>query len=384
MSGSNNDQRPAARATDDALAVVEVLPAALVPSDAANAVVLRGDAARDVRDAMGSAVLKGMHLGRRAAEKTYRLVPSEKTAQGLSDGTLRWATAKNGDASVLIKDKATGRIAGQGKLQAVRPSPAKLLGPAAWEAMAMATQQHYLVEINGKLEGIVKGVDEVLARMDDDKRGTLHDVHTAADFLRTRLSEGGLPSAARRIEFRTEVRDVDRVWHQLRERMDRHLEGYLRGDVSAKAVEESWAMLLFATQVLGTTSALLTELPYDSVEDLEEATTEERARVLAAIGAIRSLAGKLHSSHLDWSAKSFEYESRRTRNPAKQAVRAVRRTQAVKPAQAPINYATAWLASQLAASPRLPAALLVSVRGDGTVTVTTEDTTTANSGFTNA
>ncbi|MDQ3631358.1 MAG: hypothetical protein M3417_08865 [Actinomycetota bacterium] len=40
----------------------------------------------------------------------------------------------------------------------------------------MATQQHYLVEINDKLEGVQKGVDEVLSRMDDDKLGTLAKV----------------------------------------------------------------------------------------------------------------------------------------------------------------------------------------------------------------
>jgi hypothetical protein len=369
MPDSDPTQNAATGPSDDALAVVDVLPPELVPADAGHAVTLRGDAARDLRDALGSAVVKGSRLGRRATERTYRLVPSEKTAQGLRDGTLRWATAKNGDASVLIKDKATGRIAGQGSLKAARPSPAKLLGPAAWEAMAMATQQHYLVEINGKLEGIVRGVDEVLARMDDDKRGTLQDVDAAARFLRTRLAEGNPPSHARRTEFRAEVRDVDRVWHQLCERMGRHLAGYRRGDLPADRVEESWAMLLHATQVLGSTSALLTELPYDTVGELEEATTEERTRILDAVEVIRGFADELHTAHLDWAAKKAEYDLRRTWNPARHAVRAVRRTRAVKPAQGPIDDITAWRASQLSAPSRLPAALLVSVRRDGAVTV---------------
>jgi hypothetical protein len=90
-------------------------------------------------------------------DATFRLVPSEQASKGLADGSLRWATGKKGDASVLIKDKATGRIAGHGQLQKARPSPAKVLGPAAWEAMAMATQQHYLVEINDKLQCIERG-----------------------------------------------------------------------------------------------------------------------------------------------------------------------------------------------------------------------------------
>jgi hypothetical protein len=305
-------------------------------------------------------------------ESTYRLVPSEKAAKGLGDGTLRWATAKKGDASVLVKNKATGRIAGHGELRKVSPSPAKVLGPAAWEAMAMATQQHYLVEINDKLEDIARGVDEVLDQMSDDKRGTLKDVRGAAEFIRTRLDEGKLPSPTRRDDFRREVRDADRVWHQIHETMSRRLAKYRQGEETAARVEESWTMLLFATQVLAESSALLTELPYDTVEELEEATSEERARMVEVLAQIRALAAELHGAYLEWSRKTVEYNLRRTRNPARKAVRAVRRDQAVEPAQRAVDDITAWRASQLAMPPRPPAALLVSIHEDGSVEVAAE------------
>jgi hypothetical protein len=238
--------------------------------------------------------------------------------------------------------------------------------------MAMATQQHYLVEINEKLESVVKGVDEVLSRMDDDKRGTLKQVRRVVEASRDRLSEGHVPSAGRREELRDGVRDADRVWHQLNERVVRHLDAYRLGKSTADDVEEAWAMLLFATQVLGEAGAFLTALPYETVEALEEATCDERDRVLAAVEAVRALASELHAAHLDWSAKNAEYQFRRTRNPAKKAVRAVRKNPAIEPAVKPLDDFTAWRASQLAAPPRPPAALLITVKGDDSVEVAAE------------
>jgi hypothetical protein len=350
---------------DDALVVVEAVSPDLVPLEPrTRGVTLRGDAARDVRESLGSAVLRGVKSIRRGGDATYRLVPSENTARGLADGSLHWATASKGDASVLIKDRATGRIAGHGQLEKVRPSPAKLLGPAAWEAMAMATQQHYLVEINEKLESIEKGMDEVLARMDDDKRGTLKQVHSAVLTSRQRLAEGRVPSAGRREELRAGVREADRTWYQINERVRRHLDAYIRGDGTADELENSWTMLLFATRVLGDASALLTTLPYETVEALEEAATEERDRTLAAVEQVRVLAAELHRAHVNWSAQTADYQLRRTANPMKKAIRAARKTQVTRPVQGPLDHITAWQASQIAAPPRSPAALLVTVSND--------------------
>lgn len=48
--------------------------------------------------------------------------------------------------------------------------------------MAMATQQHYLVEIDKKLSGIAKGIDEVLARdaITTDERSIVDVMRSAA------------------------------------------------------------------------------------------------------------------------------------------------------------------------------------------------------------
>ena len=62
----------------------------------------------------------------------------------------------------------------------------------------------------------------------------------------------------------------------------------------------------------------------------------------------------------------------RTHNPARNAVRAVRKTGVPKPAQLPLDDTTAWRAGQLAVPPRPPAALLMSLNDDGTVEVAAE------------
>lgn len=366
------DQIPIAE-TDGVLVEVEVLPAALAEPSPASALTLSGGAARNVRDSLGKALIETATTSQRAAaETTYRLVASEQASKGLADGSLRWANASKGDASVLIRDTATGRIAEHGQLQRVRPSPAKVLGPAVWEAMAMATQQHYLVEINEKLQNIEAGVSELLAQMDGDKRGTLAQVRKVAASSRQRLTERGSLSDARVHEVQDGAQRADEVWHQLHDRMTRHLAEYRAGERSPDEVERSWAMLLYATQVLAETSAVLTALPYDAVVELEDATSEERERVMHAVECVRELAAALHEAHVEWSARNVEWHLQRTRNPARNVARAVRKTGVRKPAQLPLDDTTAWRVGQLAVPPRPPAALLMSLKDDGTVEVAAE------------
>jgi len=352
---------------DGPLLHVEILPASA--ESPSSGVTLGGAAAREVAESLSAVLAESAWKRRRTAKRTYRLVASEQARSGLADGSLRWATARKGDASVLIKDTATGRITGSGQLERVRTSPAKLLGPAVWEALAMATQQHFLVEINQRLQSIEKGVSEVLSRMDDDKRGTLAGIRRTVESASDRLAGSGELPEGRARELRDSAQRADEVWHQLRERVARHLHEYGEGARAAEEVEHSWAMLLYATQVLVEASALLTALPYDTVEGLEDAVSDERERVHHAIDGIRVLADQLHAAHLRWAADNADWHFRRTRNPVRQVARTIKGTRVPRPHQRPLDYATAWHASQLAAPPQPPAALLVSVNGDETVTV---------------
>src|SRR5262245_45752804 len=241
---------------------------------------LTGEAALAVRNTLGEPAKKGM-LARKAAaltEETYRIVLDPTQQKALREGTQRFAVPGKGDASLRLKDVKTGGSMPEARLEkvgdpakAATPSVTKVLGPVAWEPMAMATQQHYLVEISDKLEGIASGIEELLERDDDDKRGTLVHVDNTVARSRERLEEHGSLSASRVQELRDGARDAGRVWHQLRGRFRRHLTGYGEGETSREEVERSWELLLHATRVMTAASGLLTSLPFETVEELENA-----------------------------------------------------------------------------------------------------------------
>jgi hypothetical protein len=152
-------------------------------TDSPPRVRLTGDAAVAVlRETLGEPAKKKV-LARKAieaSEETYRLSLTPEQKKALADGSQYFAKPGKGDVSLRLRDTATGGPRPEASLEkvgdsakAARPSVTKVIGPVAWEAMAMATQQHYLVEINDKLESISTRVDEVLERGDDDKLGTL-------------------------------------------------------------------------------------------------------------------------------------------------------------------------------------------------------------------
>jgi hypothetical protein len=343
---------------------------------------LTGQAALALRGTLAEPVKKKM-LARKVAgatEDTYRVVVSSEQAKALREGTQVWAKPGKGDVSLRLRDAATGKPMPEARLQKVgdsaklaRPSVTKVLGPAAWEAMAMATQQHYLVEINDKLEGIATNVDEVLQRLDDDKRGALSHVAKTVEDSRARLADHGALSSGRVDELRDATRDADRIWHQLRERFRRHLTGYGEGRTTREHVEQSWELLLCATRVLTESSVLLTALPLDTVEDLENTAFEERERVLDAINTLQELAYEFAAWHLEFQKQWFQWDTYGSRNPV---VRKYRRTRglpaAVKPNSEVLAGAVAKQAAQLALPAAPPTALFITTHTNGEVSVMAE------------
>lgn len=76
--------------------------------DRRHAVLLRDDAAANMKDALGRTTREGMRLVRTAkAGDVFELVPSKELAEGLRSGTLRAAAPASGDASVLVKNVRT-------------------------------------------------------------------------------------------------------------------------------------------------------------------------------------------------------------------------------------------------------------------------------------
>ena len=74
-------------------------------------------------------------------------------------------------------------------------------------------------------------------------------------------------------------------------------------------------MLLHATRVMTAASGLLTSLPFDTVEDLENAQFEERERVLDAIADLQELAYEFAAWHLEFRKQAFKWDTYGSRNP---------------------------------------------------------------------
>ena len=89
-----------------------------------------------------------------------------------------------------------------------------VLGPAAWQAMAMATQQHYLAEISEKLEGIQQGVDELKELHSDDRIGKLKTISGLAARVQAAAERDGKVAAHQLDQLRDKATDAEEVWIQ--------------------------------------------------------------------------------------------------------------------------------------------------------------------------
>lgn len=320
--------------------------------DARHTVRLRGEVARNLSDAMGRATREGLKLGKAARPgDVFELVPPPELAKGVANGQLRAATPKRGDASVLIKNAKDGQIVGKADLMRVKPTPLDVLGPAAWQAMALATQQHYLAEIDERLEGIQAGVDEVLARMDDDRIGTLNHISDVAAKASLRLTTTGELSERRLDELQEEARRAGELWHQVKTTAQRKVEDYAAGKGKPGDAERDFAMLAHATRVLTQCSEVLLAVPRASRAELESAYQDEEDRLYPALPEFRDVCEGLLSASESWREKHQRYEAARPDNrlvrklklPAVKAGSApggFRVEVALKPRQAPLSETT--------------------------------------------
>jgi hypothetical protein len=357
-------------------------PRAAAQSRAQQAVRLTGRAAEEVRRNLPEPAAKKMlaRNAQRVAEETYRIVVSPEQHEALNKGTLRFATPGKGDATVRLRHTATGKPATEARLEkvdpragAAKPSLTKMLGPVVWEAMAMATQQHYLVEIDKKLNGMAKGLDEVLAREDDRTLAIFREVRDIVRDSRMRLDAGDELSSARVQEMHRLASDARREWHVLHQRTRRLLNEYKNGDTEREKLQEAWELLWVATEILVEVSGLLTSLPCASIEDLLAASREEHDRVVDAVDDIRELAADMHAAHLQFRSDRLQWETHGSRNPITNRIRAIRKQPVLtKPAQQELRYDIARQLRELITPVAEPEAMLVTVNADGTVDVVPE------------
>ena len=348
--------------------------------DRQHAVHISGDAAGEICDTLGRASREGLGLARAARPgDVFEIVPPKHLAEGIKNGTLRAANPQSGDASVLVKNVKDGRIAGKSDLRQVKPSAVDLIGPAAWQAMALATQQHYLAEISEKLDGIKAGVDEVLARLDDDRIGALNDISEVAADSRAAARGDGTLSAARIGDLRRAAGDAKRLWHQISTTARRQLGDYRDGKIPVADIEQAFAMLTHATRVLAQCSDALVSVPCSTEAELQASVTEEQDRLHPALPTFVDLCEQLLEASQDWRDSHAEYEERRPTNRVARRLRVppvdVKRLKGkldidiqFRPEQEPLTEATETRLRELAETKALsPPTLVAEVQPGGSV-----------------
>lgn len=350
---------------------------AVSPPDAGRSVALPKEQAGPVLDLLGGASrsLLGISGRKRAAKGVYRLVPSEELAEGLKKHGYRYANPSSGDASVQVLN-SRGKFAGRADLKATSPSAMQLVGPAAWQAMAMATQQHYLVEISAKLATIDSKLEELIARDEDRMLSTFEKARELAAAVETALADSERPSTNRIRELGDQMQSVDDDWGELLLRTKRLLQTYRTGDgkdqkakeSSAQAVNASWSLLLRATQALAEVSTAFAALPQPDQRAAETLRREETARIAERLDDLRDVAGDLFLAHAKWQAGHTVHMVNHTNNPVERLRRKLTKSK-LEAGPGPLDTALAGIAEQLSRQAEAPTAMLVEVRDDGTVLV---------------
>jgi hypothetical protein len=266
-------------------------------------------------------------------------------------------------------NKATGKFAGRGDLRKVTPKPASVLGPAVWQALAVATQQHYLNEINENLAGIDAKLDEVLARLDDQTQGSLTRAARLADRTAAALAAGEEVSNDRAHELRQAAGRADEVWHGLLVRTRRHIEDYRTGKATAADVELSFMLLLEATDALVGCADVAVTLPHRNAEDLQTVAREEGERIYIAVHELHLLGHEMCRVNSHWADQWADYFRKRgDKNILAQEWqhrRPIRRLR--KPHQERLSTETIVRCLELTSPPRAVDKLLVEVATDGRV-----------------
>jgi len=273
----------------------------------------------------------------------------------------------------LVKDVKTGKIAGQQDLVKNGVKVTKVLGPAAWQAMALATQQHYLAEIDAKLETLQTRVDEVLAMQHDERAGTSEYLIANADAAREALNTRGDLRRDERDELRADANRAKEHWLKLRETAKRKIDEYETGAASSAEVEHAFGVLVQGTRALTRMSEVLAGLPHDTAEELEQTLDRESHRLEPVLPTMQELSGRLVKASAKWDGDALVHFEHRSRGIAARGARKVLRKAPAKPKQNPVDSKFAWRCGLIASSaPPGPDALVLTTEADGSTTITVE------------
>lgn len=255
------------------------------------------------------------------------LEPTKETAKQLKAGTAYLTKAKDKGADQVLaqaRDAKTGDIVENISFKAPKhPTKAAQAGKAAgagaavaWQAMAIATQQHYLVEISGKLDSIEQGVSEIIKRQLNDKAANLA------------TTEEDLARVEEHIRQGAELTDNDRQDVQEWHREARHIHNAAIKEVRAiwddpkRDTAEALPDLVLAdhaVRVAARCSATLLRMPYKSSKTQETDFWHYAAMTKQAMSGVDDLITYLDQELTTRDQEWREYQVGRPKRKPKQA-----------------------------------------------------------------
>ncbi|MDA0180486.1 hypothetical protein OJ997_09290 [Solirubrobacter phytolaccae] len=242
-------------------------------------------------------------------EWVVQLNPSDEVRRGLASGKYKLFETKDGRTLATVRDATSGRKVTDIGISDL-PDPRKgaqvakagAAGAAvAWQAMAIATQQHYLVEISGKLGQLEAGVDDLRERELADRRAELATIVDDLALVERHVAAGEEMSANDRQSAMAAHARAKKIALESLDNATRLLDA----DADPATTQPDLALADRAAAVAARCAATVLRLPYESeakrltafvhyaedTEALTEAVTDGIRRQLYDQGA-RARAGR--------------------------------------------------------------------------------------------
>jgi nucleoid DNA-binding protein len=153
------------------------------------------EVAEPIRIALQSVIQRSpaIHqIGKQMSDKGLRVVFSKEITRSLHTGDAALVKDAAGNFLAKARDAKTGRFLETGKTIAQGGIKAAQVTAMAWQIASIATAQHYLGEINEKLQSIEDGIRDVLFLLKQEKQSAIKG---SIDLLRqyhNALRQGGL------------------------------------------------------------------------------------------------------------------------------------------------------------------------------------------------
>lgn len=193
-------QSPEMEGTDDQL--VEVIP---IEIGTRTSVI---EVSASVRTLLQNVIQRAPAMtsaGKQIFDRGVRLNFSKAVTQSLHSGDAVLVKNAAGNVVATARDVRTGKFVGNAKTLAQGGSKALQVTTMAWQLASIATAQHYLGEINAKLQSIEDGIKDVLFMLEQENRsaiteGIWHLRQYHNELRRGKLAKEEFPVIRQRIE----------------------------------------------------------------------------------------------------------------------------------------------------------------------------------------